>query len=307
MRHRVPGPKEYSRNLVPADRYHSAVRRRTANKVLFTELDSNKVFVTLERLTARINERFPASGLVSVSRQLGELDRQRAGVLATLQRPMIALRAFTAVGLLALAGLVVLIGSVLMGGLTADLTGWSNFLQTLESVGNEVIFVAVAMLFVGNLEARYKRRMALRSLHSLRCAAHVIDMHQLTKDPVVLLSPAYRPSASSPQRSKSEIELARYLEYCCELLAILGKLGALHLQYLDDPVVFTAVSELETLTQGMANKIWQKIMLFDFIEFQDDHAKLHSTERSIASSDPSASRNRQTVPTKRVNRQKTKR
>jgi hypothetical protein len=55
----------------------------------------------------------------------------------------------------------------------------------------------VAIYFLLTVESRVKRRTALRALHELRSIAHVIDMHQLTKDPEQLLSPAMS-TASSP-------------------------------------------------------------------------------------------------------------
>ena len=45
------------------------------------------------------------------------------------------------------------------------------------------------MLFLFSLEGRLKRRTALRMLHRLRSIAHVVDMHQLTKDPENVLRP----------------------------------------------------------------------------------------------------------------------
>jgi hypothetical protein len=38
------------------------------------------------------------------------------------------------------------------------------------------------------IETRVKRRRALRAIHELRSIAHVIDMHQLTKDPEWVLA-----------------------------------------------------------------------------------------------------------------------
>jgi hypothetical protein len=87
-------------------------------------------------------------------------------------------------------------------------------------------------------------------------------MHQLTKDPEHLLSPGMR-TASSPESTLSRFELARYLDYCSELLAITSKLAALHLQSLRDPVVLDAVSDVEVLSSNLSNKIWQKIVILD--------------------------------------------
>ena len=72
--------------------------------------------------------------------------------------------------------------------------------------------------------------MALRSL------IHVIDMHQLTKDPAAL-SADFKPTAHSPVRITNRQDLARYLDYCSEMLSITGKLAALFAQSVNDEVV----------------------------------------------------------------------
>lgn len=57
--------------------------------------------------------------------------------------------------------------------------------------------------------------------------------------------------------------MSRYLDYCAEQLSLSSKLAALHLQYVNDPVVLDAVSDIEVLASNLANKIWQKIMIVD--------------------------------------------
>jgi hypothetical protein len=57
--------------------------------------------------------------------------------------------------------------------------------------------------------------------------------------------------------------LTRYLDYCSELLSLVGKLAALYAQSTSDPVVLQAVNDIEQLTNGLARKIWQKIMMLD--------------------------------------------
>lgn len=90
----------------------------------------------------------------------------------------------------------------------------------------------------------------------------MVDMHQLTKDPERLLSPEMK-TASSPKHSFTRFELARYLDYSSELLALISKLAALHVQYLNDPVVLNAVNDIEMLVASLSNKTWQKIMVLD--------------------------------------------
>jgi hypothetical protein len=139
---------------------------------------------------------------------------------------------------------------------------WLDVIQGLESFINEIVLLSVAIVFLVTFENRYKRRLALESLHRLRSIAHVIDMHQLTKDPAALLAPL-PPTASSPERTMSRAELTRYLDYCSELLAITSKLAALHGQFYQDSDVISAINEIEILVQGLSGKIWQKIMILD--------------------------------------------
>ena len=87
-------------------------------------------------------------------------------------------------------------------------------------------------------------------------------MHQLTKDPDQLLA-STTATASSPERSLTRQELGRYLDYCSELLSLTGKLAALYAERLGDPVILQSVDQVEDLTTGLSNKIWQKIMILD--------------------------------------------
>jgi hypothetical protein len=114
------------------------------------------------------------------------------------------------------------------------------------------------------VENRIKRRAALESLHQLRSIAHVVDMHQLTKDPVTHVAEGEK-TASSPERSLTPYQLTRYLDYCSELLAINSKLAALHVQCFQDSEVLKTVNEVETLSHQLSNKIWQKIMMLDAV------------------------------------------
>jgi hypothetical protein len=95
--------------------------------------------------------------------------------------------------------------------------------------------------------------------------AHVIDMHQLTKDPTVVLQ-AHKPTAASPTRSMTQFELTRYLDYCAEMLALIGKLAALYAEHLRDAVVIDAVNDIENLTTNLGRKIWQKITILSALE-----------------------------------------
>ena len=111
-------------------------------------------------------------------------------------------------------------------------------------------------------EERIKRWRVFRELHSLRSLIHVIDMHQLTKDPSVLSS-GFKPTSTSPERLTDAAELERYLDYCSEMLSISGKLAALFAQSVNDEVVIEAVNDIEELGSNLARKVWQKITMID--------------------------------------------
>ena len=125
-------------------------------------------------------------------------------------------------------GLRVLVGLVVLAGAAVFL--WVGSIVPLNQVGRETIdsiegveatintlLLAVLGLFaLVRLEARVKRQRVARGLHALRSVIHVIDMHQLTKDPVVL-DPTYLPTGNSPERSLDPVGMSRYLDYCSEL------------------------------------------------------------------------------------------
>jgi len=114
------------------------------------------------------------------------------------------------------------------------------------------------------LETRIKRSRVLKGIHVLRSMAHIIDMHQLSKDPERIVGG--RPSSeTAAQRSPNPTQLIRYLDYCSDELALISKIAALYVQKFNDPVSMSAVNDVEDLTSGLSRKIWQKIMIFDRI------------------------------------------
>ncbi|MEO5510265.1 MAG: hypothetical protein ABIV28_04845 [Longimicrobiales bacterium] len=225
-------------------------------------LQPARVLETIERLHARINERFPSSGLGRVSGDLYRVAEESGAVWNRLRRPYWPLRvlALTGVALvMAVAtSLVVLITSLK----APHVIGLPDTLQTIESGINDVVLLSLAIFFLATMEGRYKRHVALRNLHRLRSIVHIVDMHQLTKDPEWLFTPDAT-TPSSPQRKFTRFELTRYLDYCSELLSLSSKIAALHMQYMNDPVVLDAVNDIETLAASLSNSVWQKIMILD--------------------------------------------
>jgi hypothetical protein len=58
-------------------------------------------------------------------------------------------------------------------------------------------------------------------------------------------------------------QLGRYLDYCSEMLSLASKVAALFVQELNDPQVLAAVDEVSGLTNGLSQKIWQKLTILE--------------------------------------------
>lgn len=223
-------------------------------------LDADKIIATVDTLSQRISERFPEAGLGKVAQDFSRVARQMRGDALALARPNWRLR-LTTFAILG-AGLILFISVFKELHFSSPLPEVATLVQILEPAANIAILMALGIGFIVSLEGRWKRKQALTSLHSLRSMIHVIDMHQLTKDPSVLLD-AIEPTASSPKRSMGRVEIQRYLDYCSEMLSLSGKIAALYTQSIQDSVVIETVTELETLSTNLSRKIWQKIMILD--------------------------------------------
>ena len=226
----------------------------------YRQLDEALILATLTRLRDRIAERFPESGLARVANELLALAGETTGLVAYLRRPLWPVRGAVALVIVLLALVVYAVARSV--NLPTGVDGLAIFAQATESAINDVLFLGAAIFFLGTLENRVKRRKALHALHQLRSIAHVIDMHQLMKDPERLASTQPK-TPSSPARALTAAQLGRYLDYCSELLSVVSKIAALHLQYFNDPVTLAAVNEIESLTSGLSAKVWQKITLLD--------------------------------------------
>jgi hypothetical protein len=55
--------------------------------------------------------------------------------------------------------------------------------------------------------------------------------------------------------------VARYLDYCSEMVSLTSKVAVLFAQGFPDPVIVEVVSDIERVASGLSQKIWQKIMI----------------------------------------------
>jgi hypothetical protein len=226
----------------------------------YRSLDPEKIAATAIALEARVAARFPQSGLRGVAAELVTLCRDTGRNAARLTPPIWPLRLLIAALVIAGAVLFLRIGTILpLNQLSTEVAG---SVEGIEAALNTLILAALGLTALIRLEARVKRQRVARALHQLRAVIHVIDMHQMTKDPVTLTAD-YRPTGASPTRNLTAAELTRYLDYCSEMLAITGKLAALYAQAVADEGVAAAVNDIETLGSNLSRKIWQKITLLD--------------------------------------------
>jgi hypothetical protein len=229
-------------------------------------LDPLQITTTVERLALRIDERFPGAGLGHVCRQLLVISRQAHERARWISQPIYLLRVavWTLVALLALVAIFSVTLYRVSGGRIqspAEMST-SEFLEAVDAGTSELIVLAAGVYSLMSLERRIKRNRALSAIHELRSVAHLIDMHQLTKDPERLLR-RWVITEHSPRPTMNAFQLARYLDYCSEMLSLIGKIASVYVQRFDDPIAIASVNEVEDLTTGLSGKIWQKIMILN--------------------------------------------
>ena len=231
----------------------------------YTALDSDRIISSLEVLSTRIYERFPQSGLFQVSKQLLTFGRNAQEDSEWVARPIIPLRIVSGIFVLLLILAVVwTLRSLTVLEESKELLRFENFIPLLEAGINDIILIGAGIFFLVSAETRIKRRQVLNSLHRLRVFAHIIDMHQLHKDPERVLQRGEL-APSTPKIDMTPFELGRYLDYCSELLSLTGIIAGLYAQNSEDPVLIDAVSDIEQLTNGISRKIWQKLMILDLL------------------------------------------
>ncbi len=225
----------------------------------FARLDAAKIVQSIDQLTRRIEERFPGAGLAKVSSELTGIARDTSARSAVIAQPAIFTRALVSVVFLLGFSLLAYLGYLILSKTKAsdDLFGT---IQGIDAAFNIVVLTGATLFFMFSVEERGKRRRALRALHELRSIVHVIDMHQLTKDPGSAVTNA---TPSSPKRMLTPFALTRYLDYCSELLSLTAKVAVLYAQSFPDPVVTETVNDIERTAASLSQKIWQKIMIIE--------------------------------------------
>lgn len=231
---------------------------------MYRALDPDKLLATIKLFRQRITKVFPVSGLSEVSGELEETAILCFAEAEKIKRPLWGLRIAVAVAVLLLLLLPVEVFLFLRFPMRFDnLDNFSDFMQATDAGFNVLVLLAGATLFLVSVENRVKRSRSLKVLHELRSLAHVVDMHQLSKDPVMdLASLDDSPRLSDrPKAIQQAQDLWLYLSFCTDLLSVTGKLAACFAQSQTDRIVLDTINEIETISTALSRKIWQKMSL----------------------------------------------
>ncbi len=221
-------------------------------------LDPDKLIATIASLSGRISARFPHAGLSDLCRQLLAIARNASERSELIRRPVWPLR-FLAYGVIAAIIGVLVLTIVAIRPRASGTFDLPSLVQVMEAGINDLVLIGAAIFFLVSLENRHKRKLTLEAIRELRAIAHVIDMHQLTKDPDRLLG-GPEENGDAEDDALTPAQLRRYLDYCSEMLSLTGKIASLYSNHFEDQVTVAAVNEIEELTTGLSRKIWQKII-----------------------------------------------
>lgn len=225
----------------------------------YRRLEPQRIIETVQALQGRIESRFPGSGLGQLVGELRDVAEETVTRTRWIQKPHLLLRS---AAVILSAAIFALLAGLLVNIRKFQLDDYTNLVQALEASISSMVFIGAAILFFVSWENRIKRGRALKAIHELRAMAHIVDMHQLTKDPESYFRDGSQPPPPR-RREMTPFELNRYLDYCSESLALISKIAALYVQGFEDPVLLDAVDDVEGLTAGFSRKIWQKLTILE--------------------------------------------
>lgn len=225
----------------------------------YQKLNARAVVATLSKLQRRVAIRFPERNIADLAGELVQVAREVSAGVDRISGRLQLVR-FISRGLIVAVIVITFVALfVAFRGISAP-EGTLDWVSLIESTINDLVFAVIAIYFLRAWPERVERRHYLTMLYKLRSIAHVIDMHQLTKDPDRLRAD-YNSTSESPQLDLTADEVQHYLEYCSEMLSLVGKVAAICAEKTTDNIVLDTVSTVENLTTGLTRKIWQKISL----------------------------------------------
>jgi hypothetical protein len=219
------------------------------------------VGVTAKRLVERVQDRFGEDDLTGIARQVSDVASRSEKRIGRALRVGFMIRVLTwplVVG--AILGVASWIGSL---QLTIRVNDAGDLAQSLDSVVQTMLVLGAGVWFLLSIGTKVQRRSLLKALQELNALAQVIDLIQLDKDPDRLHFSTEQRSPKSPTLGKANTAflLSRYLDYCGELLSVLGKVACLYRERIDDEVILSRLGDFDRLTNQLRTNIGAKMGL----------------------------------------------
>jgi len=208
-------------------------------------LDAGKIIETAKNLADETSVRLSGTNLAGLAEELAGLAVATEERARRARRPLLAIRALSALA----------IGLVLLGlwYLARHIhTRWefgtiNNVFDALNTGFNLLVLLAGALWFCVTLEARIKRKEALRFIEELREFVHAIDVTQLHYTPNL-----YRFRHGSRPSNPAIDET--YLLYSTQMLGVISNLAPLHTRGETGDSILRAASEVQMLAMAISAK-----------------------------------------------------
>ena len=228
-------------------------------------LELHQIVEAVELLRNRIGERFPNSGLKSHAGELVEFSQLLKKKGRKLVGVSLGVRIISWLGGIFVIVLIVIPYFFFVKN-QSGIETLPNFLQSLEAVITVIAGTSAAFIAMISIKRSHIRKKALALLHLLREIAHVIDMLQLSKSPAAVMFPLEPTAYSRPATETfSQGEMFRYLSYCGEISALLGKLSVIISGWVPDPAVLSAADDVQNLASDLERKMLSKLLLLEQI------------------------------------------
>lgn len=211
-----------------------------------TKLRAEDIQEMLEKQKVQLYKDFPTSTLNNTCESMLTISREINRTIKEVNK-----RNYIVTGLLCILS-VLIFSSITYTWKKLNITfteiNVSDFVQMFDASFSFLILLGSGALFLISYQSKARKKKLTRAISKLTGLAHVIEAHQLSKDP-----------HSHP--FQDDEQLIKYLGHCSDLLALTSKIGFLYVQAFDDPETQAVESGLENLISGISRKVWQKIMI----------------------------------------------
>ena len=216
-----------------------------------SKLDGDSILSAIKNLRQQIEISFPDRGLRYTIEELKD-EAEAANITANNRHTSSTFAWVVTIGAPALLFAIIMYLAIRF--LVNRETNNPLIFNGMDDVDGLVNIVFLSVMF-GILIRQYfkitRRTSTMKQLHRIRSLVHVLDMKQQNKK--------YHNKCLTNKRPLSTEENIIYLDDCSQALSLSGKIAALMIEGHNDSLVIAAVSEIDSLCNGISSKIWQKI------------------------------------------------